>query len=227
MVTQVYNSLYERLAAANNAGTDEDTLSSLAGDEHPNVVTAAERKMQLRYPDFVAPPFDVCDRKVRGGDNLCEMRRGHRGGCWEHIHGPESLRGQGRSARRRRAQSDAEAIEKKKQMLDIIADAEDVLHQAFEKDPLPGGPALMRNEIVFLARRRTYEETATGNRGAVNAPLPDVASGSAAGVSSSRPAVGLAEKCCGASLKSRRGRCGHPLPLQVGDTCPAGHRRIR
>ena len=220
--------LYERLAAANDAGTSEDTLSSLAGDEHPNVVKAAEREMQLRYPDFVAPPFDVCGRKVRGGDNLCEMRRGHRGGCWEHIHGPESPRGRGRSARRRRAQSDTDAIENKKQLLDAIADAEDVLHQAFEKDPLPGGPAPMRNEIVFLARRRTYEETVMGNREVFNAPpLPDAVSGSAADVSSSQPAVGLAEDLCGASLKSRRGRCGHPLPHQVGDTCPAGHRRLR
>ena len=167
--------LYERLAAANDAGTSEDTLISLAGDEHPNVVKAAEREMQLRHPDFVAPPLDACGRKVRGGDNLCEMRRGHRGGCWEHIHGPESPRGRGRSARRRRAQNDAEA------------------------------------------------------HGVSNVPpLPDVVNESVAGVSSSRRTVGLAEEdLCGAPLTSRRGRCGHPLPRQMGDTCPAGHPRLR
>ena len=114
-------------------------------------------------------------------------------------------------------------------MLDYIADAGDVLHEAIEKDPLPGGPAPMRNEIVFLKRRRTYEEIVMANHDVPNAPpLSDVVDESVAGLSSSRRTVGLAEEdLCGAALKSRRGRCGHPLPRQMGDTCPAGHPRLR
>ena len=208
---------YERLAAANDASTPTDALAVLTRDAHPHVESAARRQLRERFPDSRQPPRrSVCNKRVRGHDQRCEMGSGHNGACWHSRFGPSLGRGERKAMHAAREENEARV----EQMTENAQGGFDGMDfsESLRKDPVPGGPAPADQPVDGVLH--DLPRTGRGVRG--DGVEPDTATGIAASGSGrgggwDQPAAGFAScdgtaawaavGCVGAARRVGRG-CG-------------------